>query len=391
MLRAAAAKNDPFNLAIIDMHMPDMDGATLIETIKSDRALSDARIILLTSLSERIASEELKSVGVDDCVTKPARHSRLFDSIATVMLGEVKRDFSPRPAVARTPSAKVSARILLAEDNTINQRVALGQLQELGYTADIAANGLEVLRALEQIPYDLILMDCQMPEMDGYESAEVIRRREKERPGSFKAKSRLHIIAMTANAMQGDRERCLAAGMDDYITKPVEVEELSAALGRWGGSARSASEKIEATERAPSKSEPAASAPVPAAAPALALQPVPGPAVDLRRLRRLTQDDPTKMREMLELYLDQGENLVQTLEQAVKDQSTKDIHFMAHKLGGSSANCGMIAIVGPLRELEALGYKGQVAGADALYQQVRSEWARIRTFVAEYFDGAHKG
>jgi CheY-like chemotaxis protein len=136
----------------------------------------------------------------------------------------------------------------VAEDNIINQRVAIAQLQKLGFAADAVANGLEVLEALQRIPYDVIFMDCQMPEMDGYEASREIRRREKT-PGEFGGRSRpAHIIAMTANAMEGDREKCLAAGMDDYISKPVRINQIQVALQRWksaaGGIAESAAEAI---------------------------------------------------------------------------------------------------------------------------------------------------
>jgi two-component system sensor histidine kinase/response regulator len=163
------------------------------------------------------------------------KQSRLFDCLADVMgpmtAGAVVARPTPvAPALAAPGGAKL--RILLAEDNRVNQKVAIGQLLKLGYTADIAANGLEVLEALRQIQYDVIFMDCQMPEMDGYVATRTIRKREQDLTSRCPWKAPIHIIAMTANAMKGDREECLAAGMNDYISKPVRVSDLQAALDR---------------------------------------------------------------------------------------------------------------------------------------------------------------
>ena len=227
MLRQAAADNDPYTLAVIDMNMPGMDGLELARTIKADPAISRAHLILLPPFGKSLPREELSSAGIAASRFKPIRPSALYNCLVDVMeAGSAQPDATGKehsPEVAARPVAR--RRILIAEDNIVNQRVALAQLQKLGYSADTVANGLEAVEAMRRIRYDIVLMDAQMPEMDGFEATAEIRRGEGD-------SRRTYIIAMTANTMTGDREACLAAGMDDYVGKPVRANELEAALLR---------------------------------------------------------------------------------------------------------------------------------------------------------------
>ena len=226
-LRRAAKEGDPYPLGIIDQQMPDMDGMALAREIKADPTISDIRLILLASFGKRVSSEELYASGFADCCFKPVRQSMLFDCLANAM-GEAGT-LPHSTAEERVPSSLIQqcrkGRILIAEDNPVNRLVALGQLKQLGYTADAAPNGRAALDALEHTHYDIILMDCQMPEIDGYETTRRIRARN----GSF---PQPYIIAMTAHATTGDSEKCLAAGMNDYVSKPVVLGALAAALAR---------------------------------------------------------------------------------------------------------------------------------------------------------------
>jgi two-component system sensor histidine kinase/response regulator len=232
MLRDQATK-DPFELAILDMQMPEMDGLMLGEQIKGDPAIASTRLIMLTSLGNQMDAEAMKKGGIEACVLKPVKQSRLFNRIAEVMAGHRPLSRKKTQTATLTMKGVISApgltkkptRILLAEDNIINQKVATGLLNNIGYAADVANNGLEVLAALDLRPYDLILMDCQMPELDGYETTGRIRAR-----ADLKG---IRIIAMTANAMRGESEKCLEAGMDDYLSKPVRLETLRDMLSRW--------------------------------------------------------------------------------------------------------------------------------------------------------------
>ena len=231
MMRSAAT-SAPYALAIVDMQMPEMDGLMLGQMIKSDPAIASTKLVMLTSLGNQLDIEDMQKSGIEACVLKPVKPSRLYNRLANVMAGHVssapifeKTERPTRTAEPETTKPEATpARILLAEDNVINQKVALGLLQNIGYRADIATNGLAVLEALDKKSYDLILMDCQMPELDGYETTQRIRARGGEGP---------RIVAMTANAMRGESEKCIAAGMDDYLSKPVRLEALREMIQRW--------------------------------------------------------------------------------------------------------------------------------------------------------------
>ena len=224
-LRSAAREEDSYLLAIIDTEMPDMDGLALARKIKADPKIAGTRLILLTGFDKRISPEELRAAGIENCCFKPVRQSALFDCLANAMLGtSATSQSSAGFPVAPGPQWQ-RARVLIAEDNAVNQKVALEQLKRLGYRAEAVPNGLAVLEALGRNYYEIILMDCQMPEVDGYEATRRIR----ARSGNFRQP---YIIAMTAHAMQGDSEKCLGAGMDDYVSKPVQLEALAAALAR---------------------------------------------------------------------------------------------------------------------------------------------------------------
>jgi CheY-like chemotaxis protein len=228
-LRHAARTAHPYALAILDYHLPGMDGIHLARAIKADPALAGVRLILLTSFGYRGQSGEAQDAGFMAYLLKPIRQSQLSECLATVLgspSAAPPARLITRHVLAQTPT-QWRARVLLAEDNVVNQKVAVRLLERLGCQVDFAMNGREAVAAAGRIAYDCLFMDCQMPEMDGYAATAAIRQRE--------AASGRHtpIIAMTANAMQGDRESCLAAGMDDYISKPVQSAALEAALQKW--------------------------------------------------------------------------------------------------------------------------------------------------------------
>ncbi len=227
--------------------MPEMDGEMLGQTIKADPTLRQAVLLLLTSVSQQMDRQRLTAAGFAAVLVKPVRTLQLMNALATVWGAQTLND-SPEDTVVATPtrphttaSAKpstaeplVRARVLLAEDNIVNQKLAVRMLEKLGCRVDVAADGQEAVEMLTMLPYDLVFMDCEMPELDGYAATREIRRRE----GTTR---HTPIIAMTAHAMVGDRERCLGVGMDDYISKPVRSADLQETLRRWIASVKSRS------------------------------------------------------------------------------------------------------------------------------------------------------
>jgi CheY-like chemotaxis protein len=228
-LHEATRSGHPFTLAILDMQMPDIDGLTLARMIRHDARITPLKLLMLSS-SAGADGTDLRSAGLDAHLHKPVHQSALLESIATLLGSREVPVESRTPAApalaAQTFPALSGRRILVVEDNSVNQKVVQRMLEKAGCRADIAANGFEAVEAATSLPYDMILMDCQMPEMDGYEATAEIRRCQS---GS----ARIPIIALTANALSGDRDRCLAAGMDDYLAKPVRQAELYEVITKW--------------------------------------------------------------------------------------------------------------------------------------------------------------
>ncbi len=231
LLQQAAAAGDPFQIALLDKRMPGMDGETLGRVIKGESMLAGTRLILMTSLGEKGDAGFFQQLGFSGYLTKPIRVAQFREGLAMAMGRPPALNGATEPIITRHAAAeslKRRARILLVEDDVTNRLVALAMLKQAGYGAQAVENGREALAALERVPYDLVLMDCQMPEMDGYEASRRIR--QTRRPGFD---PEVPIIAMTAHVGKADREKCLAAGMDDYLTKPVSPADLEKVLTRW--------------------------------------------------------------------------------------------------------------------------------------------------------------
>jgi two-component system sensor histidine kinase/response regulator len=353
MLRAAAQRGESYDLAILDLHMPGMDGIELAHIIKEDPSIASTKLILLTSMGLRGEAEQARRVGFAAYLTKPVRQSKLYDAIATVV-GSPAEAPSPAdaPLIDRRRAGEAStlarerlARVLVAEDNQVNQRVAVRMLERLGYRADVAANGLEATEALSRIPYAAVLMDVQMPEMDGYEATAEIRRIEAAGGGY-----RVPVIAMTANAMQGDREKAIEAGMDDYVSKPVRAEDLGAVLERWISETPAPDEDTDA----------------PLDHDVL---------VGLRELQG--EDDTDIVAELADMFLDDARSGIQALEEAVEEGDAPAVERVAHTLKGSSGNMGARRMSALCAQLEVAGASGDFDLSPELLEQLREEFGRV--------------
>jgi PAS domain S-box-containing protein len=372
MLRSAAAAGHAYGVAILDMQMPEMDGLMLAEAIKADAALQTTRLMMLTSLGNRLDLATMRATGIATCLLKPVKQSRLFDALAN-LTGAPEHPCAPEsglgaPALetpASPPPGAQVLRVLVAEDNMVNQKLAVRQLRKLGHHADAVANGKEVLAALDGIPYDVLLLDCQMPELDGYETARRIRRLEAEagirgEPG----RPPLRVIAMTANAMRGDREKCLSAGMDDYICKPVRLPELQAALGRCPCPAG-----IEA--------------PLPGAAggePCLDAQAL----GSLRALSVPGEHDPVK--ELVGLFLRDGCALAETIRSSLRRTDAAALQEAAHSLKGSASNLGARRLAAVCAQLERCGRDAALDQAAEIVGRFEEAFAEVRAQLEAELD-----
>jgi CheY-like chemotaxis protein len=362
LLRAAAESGEAYDLAVLDMQMPDMDGIQLARAISAEPAISSTRLVLLTSIGINI-NETARMAGVEVVLNKPVRQSQLHDALATMLGTPTEAQGRPsrggvRSTAHATPEAELHAsrgHVLLVEDYPVNQVVATRMLERSGYRVDAVNNGREAVEALSNIPYGAVLMDVQMPEMDGYEATAEIRRRE----GSVR---HTPVIAMTADAMQGDRERALAAGMDDYIAKPVKHEELEAVLGRW----------IPQPEQEPpahTRDEDSGTA-------------EDTPALDLSVLesRRGPQRDgePDKLARIVGLFIEDVPLRLDELRQAVERGEAQKVEETAHMLKGGSGYMGAVQMAQICAGIQGLGASGELSHAPQLLDDLEAEFKRIR-------------
>jgi two-component system sensor histidine kinase/response regulator len=357
LLRAAAGRGEGYDVAILDMQMPEMDGLELTRRIKADPTIADVRLILLSSIGDHGLAAAGRKAGVDACLTKPARQSELFDYMVRVMSlqpVENKGVEVDLEAVKRRRShllkRRDGMRILVAEDNAVNQQVAMGVLASLGYAADAVANGIEAIEATTRIQYSAILMDCQMPEMDGYEATRRIRSSEEGGP-------HIPIIALTADAVSDARAKSLAAGMNDYVSKPIIAEQLAAALERW-----------TFPPRQPSLTEPHR----PASA-----EPLDRSALD--NLRKLEDATPGLLKNVAELFLRDAPIGLERLKDAIRIEDAALVGRLAHMMKGSAGNLGARGMAAICADVEAHAAVGDFSSTPTRVHQLDQEFGRVRS------------
>ena len=348
-LKREAAGKDPFRLVLLDMHMAGMDGLMLARRIQGEAGLPLVKKVMMTSLGQSLKAEELGAAGISVCLSKPVRPATLLKALNSALAESASgRAAAPAPAPALAAERPLNKyfRVLVAEDNIVNQKVAVKQLEKLGYEADVAANGLEVLEALKRRPYDLVLMDCQMPEMDGFQATAGIRKTEEG------MQDHLPVVAMTANALQGDREKCIAAGMDGYISKPVRLEKLAETMAAWD---------------------------------------VPLSASTLKYLRELAgPETPEFMDELLATYLRDVPARMEAIRKAAGSRDAKALRQAAHALKGSSGNVGAQRLRKLCLLLEQLGANGTLDGAAELLSALEKEAVQTTAAIEAQRGGGAK-
>jgi PAS domain S-box-containing protein len=360
LLSDAHIQRDPFTLVLLDMHMPELDGEQTAVLIRNDRRFGETPLLLLSSDFHAMADRSrLLDSGFSAVLTKPIRQASLLNTLLDTLGKPRKVEDAPAPT---NELPDLGLRILLAEDNSVNQKVALRMLQKWGCRADAVANGKEALAALENIHYDLILMDVQMPEMDGLEATTCIRRRE-EGIGRH-----IPIIALTAHAMTGDRERCLAAGMDDYVSKPIRAVELLNTLHHW-------QREIMAGQASTEQGSPAA----------VTISGIKAsPILDSERLSQSCGDDRETIQEVIADYLEDTPKGIARLLAAVSADNSRAVQTEAHALKGSCWTIGANAMGNLCEEIEHCARDGQMDAVHVLHTGIEAEWQRLFPLLSPY-------
>ena len=358
LLAQAAARSVPFDIAVVDLGLPGMDALELARTIRARADIGKLRLVMLTR--RHVDMRNAQDAGFNACLVKPVRQTMLYECLVNIMAGRPQEALAA-PAVSKpatTAPTSVRGNILLVEDNLINQQVALGILQIQGYSVTVVSDGREALEAHAQGDFDLILMDCHMPEMDGYEATREIRRRERLSSGK-----RIPIVALTANAMARDREECLNAGMDDHLSKPFNMLVLQEMLARW--LAPTESKQTEAAELAAQATAKAAEV------------------LDRQMLDQLskvvTNGKPELLSRVIKLYLVESPKLIQQLQQAGMEDNAPQIASCAHALKSCSANVGATLLSRYCTDIEASARRGDTDDARKILAKVEAEHACVQS------------
>ncbi|MEY4387468.1 MAG: hypothetical protein RLY20_2751 [Verrucomicrobiota bacterium] len=363
--------NTPFAVAILDMQMPGLDGLMLAAEIRQLAAHANLPLVLLTSMGVRTDSPEFTTARFVCNLNKPVKPGKLRDALIHAVAGAKP---APAPVRLTTPgkldpqmAARLPLRVMVCDDNTINQKVAQRILAQMGYHAAVTSNGREAVDAINREHFDLVFMDLQMPEMNGLEATQVIRERQQQTSQFPNFSPPVIVVAMTASAMVGDRDKCIASGMDDYVSKPVRPDDLRAVIEKWGAKVKGA----PALESAAEVGGETQSSAMPKKTKLI-------PAVDVERLMEFSDGTVESLRELINLYLDQTRKQLDQLKSMTASDNAPEVRRIAHSSAGASATCGMVTLAPLLRELEHLGASGSLQGAIELNEKCEQEFARIR-------------
>ncbi|MCU0772404.1 MAG: response regulator [Verrucomicrobia bacterium] len=353
-----------FDVVLLDSTMGEADPAAAVTSLRLARASAGARFILLSPVGTRCSSNLFAAH-----LTKPLKPAHVRDTVARLVTGS--KPASSQPAAVPTTGRLADTyplRVLLCDDNTVNQKVASRMLSQLGYAPALAGNGVEALKAFDAQHYDLVFMDVQMPEMDGLEATRQLRQRQESPSDHPHCQPAPVIVAMTASAMPGDRDRCLKAGMDDYLSKPVRPDDLRKVVEKWGPN-------VAAN---PAPASPHNSMPPAGVSATTTTTNDQGAILDWERLMELADSDRDMLKELVSLYLRETEEQMAQLGVAVASNSAREVKRLAHKCAGGSATIGVGRLVGILRELEHRGEEGRLDGTGPIYEQARHEFGILR-------------
>jgi len=373
-LESAARAGQPFDAAVLDMELQHSSGLLLAATVKANPVTRPTRLVLLSA--ERLAADPVqrREAGVAYQLIKPARAADLFACLATRPRGATAPapQFMPPPSLPQPGGVTRVRRVLLAEDNPVNVEVAKAMLESLGLQAQVVQNGMEALQAVRSGEFEAVLMDCQMPVMDGFAATAAIRRAERQAAQSHDAPRHLPIIAITANALQGDREACLAAGMDDYLSKPFTQQQLAAVIGRWIALPLAGS--VHHGDAVPALSHEAREV---IRREVIRREVVNGAALD--KIRALSRDGGDALvQKVINAYVGDVPQHLRTLRQAVGGFDAVTVKRIAHSLKSASANVGAESLAGLCKDLEQLGRADTIEGADALLTDMEHEFQAVR-------------
>jgi len=371
LLRQAFSQGEPYHAVIFDQQLLRGNGENLANVIRSDRNLSQTKLVLMTMINQRDLAEQMLQQGIASYLIKPVRASRLFDALLTAMANQISSSLQQQRQAAcfyrqtGEIQPKPPLRILLAEDHPINQQVILNQLSLLGYEADLANNGQEALEILSQKTYDVVFMDCQMPLLDGYATTRKLRQQEQNRYHTI-------IIALTAHALPADREKCLSAGMDDYLSKPVEPEDLEAVLIKWTQVIHPKSYKSRILGTSESKTEKksrisATNSPL-----------------NVKRLQGISGGKKEFQQKLLAVYLERTDQDFSQIQQAITDQDFTSLEQYAHRLKGSSANVGATIISQLAYQLENATQQQNLSLCTQLIKKIEQNLGTLKAYIEEY-------